>query len=303
MPERADLWGPDGVFAQSFAGYQPRAQQRQMYREVAQALVEEKHALIEAGTGTGKSLAYLTPLILLASRRNVQVGVSTNTINLQDQLINKDIPDAVKALDQAGLIDGNAFTYRALKGRSNYLCEQNRVALEDDTGDWPEAESALRKVAEWKTATGDRVELNLTQDELWPWRLMSCQYNRGCEAYENGSTQCSLNRARLAAMNANLVVVNHALLLNDVAANDPYLGQVTHWVIDEGHRLEEEASNAFGLEIVREDLEKRLQDSQTDTAVAVTAHQTETAWRALWDRLTVWLLDHRNERTTCKQQR
>ena len=292
MTKQADLWSDEGIFAQSFPGYVPRAEQRQMYATVARALMEDNHALVEAGTGTGKGLAYLTPLILLSARRNdMKVGVSASTINLQEQLMTKDVPAAIRALAQAGLIDPDSYQYTTLKGKSNYLCDENREALEDAAADWPAANSALRKVDAWTTETGDRAELELKQEEMFPWRLMSCQYSRGCEAYQAGSPHCSVTRARSLANEANLLIVNHAMLLADIAANDPHLGQVTHWVLDEGHHIEEEASRQFGLEISHGELSKLLDETTKDPVMGYQASEARDAWTMLWDALTAWLVE------------
>ena len=289
--QQADLWGPDGIFAKSFAGYVPRREQRQMYAEVVQRLINEEHALIEAGTGTGKGLAYLTPLILLAAKRGAKVGVSASTINLQEQLVNKDVPAAVAALSNAGLIDAATFQVATLKGKNNYLCEENRYSLEDEAPTWPAAEGALDKVANWVTETGDRSELDITQEESLPWTLMSCQYSAGCELYESGSMDCYVTRARKAANDANLVIVNHAMLLADIASNDPHLGQITHWVLDEGHHIEEEASRQFGLEIPRNELNKILEETEKDPVLGYLAGETRKAWAGLWETLTQWLAE------------
>ena len=290
---QADLWSEGGVFAQSFPDYRYRWEQREMYQTVTRALLDETHALVEAGTGTGKGLAYLTPLILMAYHKpGVKVGVSASTINLQEQLVNKDVPEAVRALAKAGLIDEKEFRYTTLKGKGNYLCEENREALEEDAGDWAAAQNVLRKVSEWQTETGDRAELTLTQEEGLPWRLISCQYSRGCMAYQAGATTCSVTRARRAANDAHLVIVNHALLLSDIAGNDPHLGQVTHWVLDEGHHIEEEASRQFGAEMSEGDLAKLLGETEKDPVMGYQAAEAGKAWSQLWAALTLWLQEH-----------
>ena len=301
MP-KIDIWGAEGIFAQSFPGFKPRRQQQEMYRTVATALMNAEHALVEGGTGTGKGLAYLTPLILLAYKREeVKAGVSASTINLQEQLMTKDIPQAVKALENAGLIKPGTFRYTTLKGKNNYLCEENRAILEADATDrWPEAERALQKVENWETKTGDRAELQLTQDETYPWTLMSCQYSKACEAYNQGSMECSVTRARAIANQAHLVVMNHAVLLADMAASGPQLGHLTHLVLDEGHHLEAEASRQFGTDTRRRDYVKTLEPLKRDPVLGAVAEEAEAAWEELWIALNEWLHEGTKRRAEAK---
>ena len=299
---KLDIWGAEGIFAQSFPGFKPRRQQQEMYRAVAEALVKGHHALVEGGTGTGKGLAYLTPLIILAYKREeVRAGVSASTINLQEQLMNKDIPQAVRALENAGLMEPGTFRYATLKGKNNYLCEENRAILEADAMDrWPEAERALQKVENWETTTGDRAELQLTQDETYPWTLMSCQYSKACEAYNAGSMECSVTRARAVANEAHLVVMNHAVLLADMAASGPQLGHLTHLVLDEGHHIEEEASRQFGTETRRRDYVKTLEPLKRDPVLGAVAQEAEAAWEELWAALGEWLNEGTSRRPEAK---
>ena len=131
-----------GAFAQKFPGFEQRPQQLEMLRQVTHALSESQHLLVEAGTGTGKSFAYLVPAALFSTRNNTRVVISTNTINLQDQLIQKDIPDLRKALG----LDLRAVV---LKGRSNYLCPRRLEILRQRGPDSAEAVRVLGKVLVW----------------------------------------------------------------------------------------------------------------------------------------------------------
>ena len=138
-----------GPFAKHFSGFEQRPQQLEMLRQVTKALSESQHLLVEAGTGTGKSFAYLLPAALFSTRNNTRVVISTNTINLQDQLIQKDIPDLREALG----IDLRAVV---LKGRSNYLCPRRLEILRQRGPDSAEGVRVLGKVLVWLHESGSR---------------------------------------------------------------------------------------------------------------------------------------------------
>ena len=299
MPaSETDLWGPDGAFAKHFPGYEPREQQQRMFRAVTSAIRRNRHLMVEAGTGTGKSLAYLAPSLIAAVRSNdVRVAISTATINLQEQLVNKDIPAAAQALEQAGIIEPGALTWTTLKGKSNYLCHEQRLAFsqQHDDSPWQAAGSLLRKVDDWHTQTGDRAELSLRPDENWPWSLMSARFSNHCSLYHAGNAECYLHRARQNARRAHIVVTNHALLLSDIAAHDPYLGHITHVIIDEAHHLEEEASRQFGWELTQTELPRFLNQMDNDPALAELSVTTNRAWEQFWQTLTACGDDRRRD--------
>jgi DNA polymerase-3 subunit epsilon/ATP-dependent DNA helicase DinG len=239
-----------------FPNLERRPEQERMAAAVAAALDEDDKLIVEAGTGTGKSLAYLLPSAIFAMRNNQRVVISTNTIALQEQITNKDIPDLVRLLEADGPEDVRAalpeFRTTPLKGRRNYLCLQRFAALRragpsDDT----EARF-LARVLVWlaSTETGDRAELTLRPEEEALWTRVSAQ-NATCFAgpstfVRNGT--CQLLRARKRADAAHLVVVNHALLLSDVAAGGSALPNYEYLVVDEAHNLEDEATNQFGFQ-------------------------------------------------------
>ncbi len=241
-----------GRLSEAFAGYEHRPQQVEMLREVARAFNQSRHLLVEAGTGTGKSIAYLLPAMYWAAQNGERVVISTNTINLQDQLSGKDIPDLQKLLP---------FEVRAtvLKGRTNYLCLrrlallQNQPALNDDQL------RVLSRILVWlpNTLTGDQTELFLPQESDWAvWAQVSadartCAGSR-CPHFRKG--ECFFYRARRAAENAHLIVVNHALLLSDVAADNRVLPQYNYLVVDEAHHLEDATTSQLGREIGRRDI-------------------------------------------------
>ena len=230
---------PGGLLASAIPGFEERGEQLRMMDAVIDALNGSEHLLVEAGTGTGKSLAYLLPAIYFATRNGRPVVVSTNTINLQDQLQQKDIP-----MLQATL----PLNFRAvlLKGRSNYVCLRRRQVL-SGTANLRRAEvTLLIKTLIWlcSSRTGDRAELNLTEEEagLWPRisaQAESCALSK-CPNFRRGS--CFVTRARRQAETAHLIVVNHALLLSDLATSGGVLPEYAHLVVDEAHHLEEEAT-------------------------------------------------------------
>ncbi|MFQ6090322.1 MAG: ATP-dependent DNA helicase, partial [Candidatus Bipolaricaulia bacterium] len=232
----------DGPLAQRFNSFSERPEQIAMAREVAQAFNGSRFLIAEAGTGTGKSFAYLVPAVLWAQGRghDGRVVVSTNTKNLQDQLFSKDIPALKEALGD--------FQAVLLKGRANYLClhRWESLLLESAGGLGLETE-ALLSIPVWleETETGDITENNGFWKGERAWELAKelnddpdyC-LGRECPFYES----CFSIRARRAAREAEIVVVNHALLLADLELDHGILGEYKHLIVDEAHNLEEAAS-------------------------------------------------------------
>ncbi len=236
--------------------FEERAEQVQMAEAVAEAFARGGHYLVEAGTGVGKSLAYLVPAALNAIRNGERVVISTNTINLQEQLLRKDIPALRRILLAAGAIE-NEEDLRAslLKGRGNYLCMQRFVAnFASGLGD-PDFAHLGASLLLWlpDTETGDRAELNLDQGDWLTWQRISAQ-DADCLSRQNRFVrdgQCFLLRARKSAESAHLIIVNHALLLADIASNGSALPAYDHLIIDEAHNLEDQATQQFGASISR----------------------------------------------------
>jgi len=252
----AHLLGPDGLFAQAFAGYENRPQQVDMLRAVANAFNDNATVLVEAGTGTGKSLAYLIPSIYWAAQNNQRVVISTNTINLQDQLFLKDIPDLRKVLPIE-------FKAALLKGRSNYVCRTRLDALRRSDKLAPEQARVLAKVLAWlpSTTTGDSAELILMGPaENAVWSSISsdqdhCSADR-CAMQQQG--KCFFYRAREKAESAHVIIINHALLLSDVATENRVLPEYKYLVVDEAHHLEARATDAMSFEASSSSLEQML---------------------------------------------
>ena len=249
--ELAALISPGGVFERSFAGYEYRPQQVEMLTAVAEAFNDPTHLLVEAGTGTGKSVAYLLPAIYTAVRNGRRVIISSATINLQDQLYTKDIPDLRLLLP----ID---FSVALLKGRSNYLClrrlNQQRRARRLTVDE----ARVMAKILVWlpTTKTGDRAELLLINDEYKSWQQVeaSTETCMGERCRYNQSGQCFFYRARARADRAHIVIVNHALLLSDLMLDNRVLPAYEHVIVDEAHHLEDQATNQLGFHAGRQDI-------------------------------------------------
>lgn len=258
IEEAAAVLEPGGPFSRYFSAYEYRPQQVEMLRAVARAFSERRHLLVEAGTGTGKSFAYLVPAALWAVQNGARVVISTNTINLQDQLIKKDIPDLCQALD----IDLRA---AVLKGRSNYLCPKRLDTLRSRGPGNIDEMRVLAKILVWlqESDSGDRGEINLNgpaERDIW-LRLSaedeSCRADT-CQVRMDGG--CPFFRARQAAQSAHLVIVNHALLLSDVATGNRVLPDYDYLIIDEGHHMEAATTSALSYRVTQPDILRLLRE-------------------------------------------
>ncbi|MEO7910434.1 MAG: helicase C-terminal domain-containing protein [Roseiflexaceae bacterium] len=275
------FFSPEGAMGRAFEGYEQREPQVEMAEGITRAFNNGEAVMVEAGTGTGKGLAYLVPAAMFAAQRGERVVISTNTINLQDQLFFKDIPALQKIMagdDGPGVGDGKKasktkfqsllatpqppFTAALLKGRSNYLCLRRYKDLRRDGRLVSEEIKTLLKVQLWLpiTRSGDKAELLLMDKENMAWErinatLETCTGPR-CADYR----ECYLYKARREAEAAHLVIVNHALLLanldQELSAFPPY----DHVIIDEAHNLEEVATDQFGFEVDQNELLKFLDD-------------------------------------------
>lgn len=245
---------PGGLFEKDFSGFEYRAEQVDMLRAVTTAFNDSGVLVVEAGTGTGKSLAYLLPAISWAAQNNDRVIISTNTINLQDQLFQKDIP----AIQKIVPLD---FKFTVLKGRSNYLCLRRFDALRRQESHTPEEIRVLAKILAWlpSTMTGDMAELTFTPPELKVWaRIASDPEHCTVERCANRPDKCFLWRAREKAESAHLVIVNHALLLTDMALENRLLPEFQYLVVDEAHHLEARATDALAFDATRSSIDALL---------------------------------------------
>jgi len=239
----AALLDPSGPLAVAFPEYEHRESQLQMLLAVAQTMQRGGRLVVEAGTGTGKSLAYLLPAVARAVRRGERVVISTYTHTLQEQLMSKDIP----ALRQWLPWD---FEACLLKGRPNYVSLRRwRRYLSQPCQDAEELKFKL-KVMVWlhETTTGDRSELRLQGREEVLWAHIGSD-PLDCIGFRCTAEDCFVHRARAEAERADLVVVNHALLLADASTGGSLLPPFDHLIADEAHHLEDAATSGLRTEI------------------------------------------------------
>jgi Rad3-related DNA helicase len=244
------LLGRDGPFAAKLQGYECREEQMQMARAVVEAFNDSQHLMVEAGTGVGKSLAYLVPAVYWATTNRTPVIISTNTKNLQSQLFGKDIPLIRGMLDIA-------FTAAMIKGRLNYLCLRKLEDLvQHGAGELdPTQRRALASVVVWAAATrtGDLADVMSGLGEA-ATGLGSVLTSTGEECRGQSCTerrQCFLYRARRKAQAADVIVANHAVVLKEMGAEEgsPVLPPYAHIVFDEAHNLEDAATSLLSCEI------------------------------------------------------
>ncbi|MCK9518367.1 MAG: exonuclease domain-containing protein [Dehalococcoidia bacterium] len=260
--------------------FEKRPEQLRMAEAVRESLSAGGHWLMEAGTGVGKSLAYLVPAALHALRNGERVVISTNTIALQEQLLSKDIPALRRILVAAGVIEDEAgLRASLLKGRGNYLCLKRWTAGYAMSMADPDFAHLGAAMLLWlpETETGDRSELNFDSYDYRTWQRFSAQ-DTDCLQRQNPWVRdgtCFLQRARKAAESAHLLIVNHALLLADLASGGSALPPYDHLVLDEAHNLEDQATKQFGgtvaARIVFEALEgiyRRAGRDQRESGVA-----------------------------------
>ncbi len=254
------ILGEHGRLAEHIPGFHSRASQLAMGDAVAGALADRRILMVEAGTGTGKTFAYLAPALLSGEK----VIISTGTRNLQDQLFHRDLPTILKAL-------GVSVRTALLKGRANYLCPY-RLQIHQDDGRFESRQTVheLQRVAEWakQTQSGDIAELvDLPEDaSVWPLVTSTADNCLGqdCPVLD----ECPLMRARQKASDADLVVVNHHLFFADIAIREEGFGELlpeaTAVIFDEAHQLPEIASMFFGETLSSRQLMDLAQDAVSE---------------------------------------
>ena len=254
-----DFLGSNGPFASVFPGFENRPEQEEMLAAVTEAIYGDRHLVVEGGTGVGKSMAYLLPAALFAASKGKRVVISTNTINLQEQLLSKDIPALLEVLEGEGVITPGSVQAALLKGRSNYLCLRRWGQLA--RGDSPSVDDArlLGKTAVWlqETASGDRSEINLSGRDAFTWSRVSASDRGHCPGQRDGSP-CFLRAARERADQADIVVVNHALLMADLVRGGGVIPDYQYLVIDEAHNLEDEATSQLGFQVTADRVDDLL---------------------------------------------
>jgi ATP-dependent DNA helicase DinG len=260
----ADFFAPDGPLARVLPGYEERPAQRRLSEAVADVLDHGGLLLAEAGTGTGKTLAYLLPAVESERR----VVISTGTKNLQEQLVQKDLPILAKAL-------GRELRVAVMKGRANYLCLL-RFASFGKAGSFRRLEELpiYRSVEAWSTTTetGDRSEVADMPDAVEFWREVSAAsencIGQSCSLFD----ACFVTRMRQRALEADVVVVNHHLLCADLAVKDGSYGSVIPaydtLILDEAHLIEDVATQYFGVQVSSHKVEELVRDVERELKAA-----------------------------------
>jgi ATP-dependent DNA helicase DinG len=279
------LFAAHGPLGQAVAGFRPRQSQTEMAKAIADAIGQQKTLIAEAGTGTGKTFAYLVPALLWGGK----AIISTGTKNLQDQLYLRDIPTVRKALNAP-------VSVALLKGRSNYLChfhlertlQNGRLTSREDVG-------YLREISRFAktTSTGDKAELAKVPETALVWNLVTSTRDTcmgaECQYYQD----CFVMKARKEAQQADVVVVNHHLFFADVALKDTGVAELlpsaNTVIFDEAHQLPETASLFFGetvstsqiLELCRDVLAEGLAHARDGADWPKTVAPVERAARDL----------------------
>jgi ATP-dependent DNA helicase DinG len=236
------IFSKGGSLEKSLASFSPRASQRDMAVEVAEALNTRSILCAEAGTGTGKSLAYCIPASLWAVANKTRVVVASRTRNLQDQLMSRDLP-------LAAAIAGGSFRYSVLKGRANYLCLNRwEQLLRGEAGNLSIRERlAVLPLIPWveSTATGDIEEQNQFNPKWFQkvWSLISAEsHSGGRQACEGKRCRffkyCFLQLARQKALSSHILIINHALFFSEMGGDESFLGKIGSIIFDEAHHLE-----------------------------------------------------------------
>ena len=251
-----EYFGENGVIHKNFGKFEVRREQYEMAKSIENSMNENKKLIVEAGTGTGKTIAYLLPTLLYAIENNLKVIVSTNTINLQEQLVNKDIPLLKKIINED-------FNYQIVKGRGNYLCKRKLYNIdvtekETDTEEERTEKNIIRNLIDWDknvTRTGDRNELKYEiSNSIWEKVNSEVDMCKGvkCPHY----SKCHFFKARKNVADATLLIVNHHMFFADLAIRNQ-TGFYTNYsilpnydivVFDEAHNIEDTARNYFTFE-------------------------------------------------------
>lgn len=254
-PEQiGELLGPEGVIAKKLPDFEERPEQLRMAFAVAEAFNKGQLAVVEAGTGTGKSLAYLVPALLWARTNNERVVISTRTINLQEQLIRKDLP----FLRRATNIEFHAVL---VKGRSNYLCWRRSENAGRDLGLFDQDQvDEIGQILKWSETTTDGSKEDLSFIPSYQaWEEVCCEADQCARVRCQHYSRCFFHKARRQAARADILVVNHALLLSDLALRQQtsnysataVLPPFERVILDEAHHLEDVATSYFSSQITR----------------------------------------------------
>ncbi|GAB1422095.1 helicase C-terminal domain-containing protein [Anaerolineales bacterium] len=252
----SEFFAADGGLGASIPAYEQRPQQEQMARFVREAFQEQKHGIIEAPTGTGKSMAYLYPAALWSKIQKKPVVISTNTISLQEQLINKDI----ELLKQSVNFDIKA---TVMKGRNNYLCPRLLMALRRRQAQSLDELRMLAKILVWMQSdqSGERNNISLRGGEWYVWARLNAEntdcHTATCLTQMGGS--CPYYAAKQKAQEADIIITNHALLIADAMNGNSVLPEYDYLIIDEAHHLEDAITNLFSKNIDQRGVQRYLE--------------------------------------------
>jgi ATP-dependent DNA helicase DinG len=254
----ADIFGPGGILAKRLPTYEQRPSQLEMAEIVEEAFRQHSHALVEAGTGTGKTLAYLIPAI----RSGRRVVISTATKSLQEQLFNKDVPFIQKHF-------APDLKVALMKGRNNFLCRQKVHQLDGqpmlkgiDEIEW------FQQIQQWEklTETGDRAELTFLPDDSNLWSLIDARRETCTGQKCPEFPRCFLTAMRQRAQEADLIIVNHHLFFADLAIRQDDFGSIlpeySAVIFDEAHEIEDVASDYFGRQVSSYRFEELARDAE-----------------------------------------
>jgi ATP-dependent DNA helicase DinG len=260
MTDLAEIFGPGGWLARHIDGYSCRPQQQEMAEAVGRILEEGGVLICEAGTGTGKTFAYLVPALM----SGLKVVVSTGTKNLQDQLFHRDLPLVRKSLS-------SPVSVALLKGRANYLClHRLDNTLVEEIRLSKEQLHQLHRIRTWSSGTrsGDIAEMSEIPEDAGIWPIVTSNNDnclgQECPAY----ARCYLVEARRRAQEADLVVINHHLLCADMALKEEGFGELLPgadcFILDEAHQLPEVAGNFFGMTVSGRQLTELARDTMLE---------------------------------------
>ncbi len=289
--EIEDIFSPEGKLSKSHKEFEYRQPQHEMAKEVSYCFNKKIHTIIEAPTGTGKSIAYLVPMALWSKKNNKRVLVCTNTLNLQKQLIDKDIPIVKDIVGD--------FKVAIVKGRRNYLCLRKLAEIEMTQRELFESfeEPEVEKVLNWakQTTTGSKSELSSVDYSVWESVASDSDSCVGLKC--RYSSECYFRKARKESAEANLLIANHAIFFSDLAlrgelgneAEVSVFPSCQRFVLDEAHNIESVATNHFGYTLSYPAMAKRVgklfrQHRTSNKAVGLLVHV-----KAKMDLLTVEL--------------
>ena len=263
--EILSFYDEDGHISKLEEDYEVRQPQIQMTTKIIDAFKDKHHLLCEAGTGTGKSIAYILPSAFLAKANNETIVIATHTKTLQDQLYKKDIPIVQQALNNyLGIDDENhkPLKVAVLKGRRNYLSVERFNKFRKKESFQDHEVTLLIKILIWlpNTKSGDMEELSLQGREYFAWNDVCCDIIKCPHHDASFAMKCFLSKARVKAQDADIVITNHALLLSDTTTPNQVLPKYERLIVDEAHHLEAETTSALTITVTMDSLDRPLRN-------------------------------------------